>query len=215
MSPPNRYLHIWKSHAKEPYKIDDILPKWPIIWTGTCTYERVMSRVWKSHATSIEVLILKRDLYDSSIRATWLFGTGWRRLVGCLKLQVIFRKRATNYRALLRKITYAENPSYHSTPPCRRDVTLFASHVICKIILQMTSLFDIILLDVIFLCNAKWHHAKWCQIIMSFAKCILQNKIANKDVILQNDILQNDKCHLLNDMMQHDMMQHDMRGGYD
>jgi len=26
---------------------------------------------------------------------------GWRRLIGCLKLQVIFRKRATNYRALL------------------------------------------------------------------------------------------------------------------
>jgi len=31
--------------------------------------------------------------------------TGWRRPVGCLKLQVIFRKRATNYRALLRKMT--------------------------------------------------------------------------------------------------------------
>ena len=28
---------------------------------------------------------------------------GWRRLIGCLKSQVIFRKRATNYRALLRK----------------------------------------------------------------------------------------------------------------
>ena len=28
-------------------------------------------------------------------------GTGWRRLTGCLKLQVIFRKRATNSRALL------------------------------------------------------------------------------------------------------------------
>jgi len=25
---------------------------------------------------------------------------------GCLKLQVVFRKRATNYRALLRKMTY-------------------------------------------------------------------------------------------------------------
>jgi len=38
---------------------------------------------------------------------TEVFGThtGWRRLVGCLKLQVIFCKRATNYRALLQKIT--------------------------------------------------------------------------------------------------------------
>jgi len=31
---------------------------------------------------------------------------GWRRLIGCLQLQVKFRKRATNYRALLRKMTY-------------------------------------------------------------------------------------------------------------
>jgi len=32
--------------------------------------------------------------------------TGWRRCIECLKLQVSFRKRATNYRALLRNITY-------------------------------------------------------------------------------------------------------------
>jgi len=29
--------------------------------------------------------------------------SGWRRPMGCLKLKVIFRKRATNYRALLRR----------------------------------------------------------------------------------------------------------------
>jgi len=32
--------------------------------------------------------------------------TRWRRPIGCLKLQVIFRKRAANYRALLRKMTH-------------------------------------------------------------------------------------------------------------
>jgi len=48
--------------------------------------------------------------------ATFL-GTGWRRLIGCLKLQVIFRKRATDYRALLRKITYEDKASYDPTPP--------------------------------------------------------------------------------------------------
>ena len=32
--------------------------------------------------------------------------TGWRRPIGCLKLQVIFHKRATIYRALLQKMTY-------------------------------------------------------------------------------------------------------------
>jgi len=34
------------------------------------------------------------------------------------KLQVIFRKRATNYRALLRKMTYTNKAFYVSTPPC-------------------------------------------------------------------------------------------------
>jgi len=44
--------------------------------------------------------------------------TGWRRLIGCLKLQVIFRKRATNYSALLRKMTYEDKASYDSAPSC-------------------------------------------------------------------------------------------------
>jgi len=46
--------------------------------------------------------------------ATWT--TGWRRLIGCLKLLVIFCKRATNYRALLRKVTYADEAFYGSLP---------------------------------------------------------------------------------------------------
>jgi len=45
--------------------------------------------------------------------------TGWRRVIGCLKLQVTFRKRATNYRALLRKMTGRDKACYDSTPPCR------------------------------------------------------------------------------------------------
>jgi len=44
---------------------------------------------------------------------------GWRRCIGCLKLQVIFRKRATNSRALWRKMTYKDKASYASSPPSR------------------------------------------------------------------------------------------------
>jgi len=43
---------------------------------------------------------------------------GWQRLIRCLKLQVIFRKRATNYRAHLRKMAYEDQAPYASTPPC-------------------------------------------------------------------------------------------------
>ena len=44
--------------------------------------------------------------------------TGWRRPIGCLKLQIIFRKRATNYRALLRNMSYTDKTSCKSSPPC-------------------------------------------------------------------------------------------------
>jgi len=45
-------------------------------------------------------------------------GTGWRRLIGYPKLQVIFHKRATKYRSLLRKMIYQDKGSYESSPPC-------------------------------------------------------------------------------------------------
>jgi len=44
--------------------------------------------------------------------------TGWRRLMGSRKLQIIFHKRATKYRSLLRKMTYKDKGSYESSPPC-------------------------------------------------------------------------------------------------
>ena len=44
--------------------------------------------------------------------------TGWRRLGGSPKLQIIFHKRATRYRALLLKMTYKDKGSYESWPPC-------------------------------------------------------------------------------------------------
>jgi len=37
--------------------------------------------------------------------------TGWRRLIGSPKLQIIFPKRATKYRSLLRKMTYKDKGS--------------------------------------------------------------------------------------------------------
>jgi len=46
--------------------------------------------------------------------------TGWRRLIGSPKLQIIFHKRATKYRSLLQKMTYKDEGSYESWPPCRR-----------------------------------------------------------------------------------------------
>ena len=41
--------------------------------------------------------------------------------MGCLQLQVVFRKRATKFRALLLKITYKDKASYGSSRPCTFD----------------------------------------------------------------------------------------------
>ena len=49
---------------------------------------------------------------------TLILITGWRRLIGSPKLQIILHKRATKYRSLLRKMTYKDNGSYESSPPC-------------------------------------------------------------------------------------------------
>jgi len=48
--------------------------------------------------------------------------TGWRRCIGCLELQVSFRKRATNHRALWRKMTYQDKTSCACSPPCTGHV---------------------------------------------------------------------------------------------
>jgi len=54
--------------------------------------------------------------------------TGWRRRIECLELQVIFRKRATNCRALLRKMTYKDKASHGSSPPCTIVCALICVH---------------------------------------------------------------------------------------
>ena len=57
--------------------------------------------------------------------------TGWPRPIGCLKLQVIFHKGATNYRALLRKTTYKDKASYGSSPPCVTHLLCYCSLCVC------------------------------------------------------------------------------------
>ena len=57
--------------------------------------------------------------HDLNVRMHNL-NTGWRRLIGPPKLQIIFHKRATKYRSLLQKMTYEDKGSYESSPPCMR-----------------------------------------------------------------------------------------------
>jgi len=50
------------------------------------------------------------------------FTTGLRRLIGSPSWHFIFHKRATKYRALLRKMTCKDKGSYESSPPCTMNI---------------------------------------------------------------------------------------------
>ena len=63
-------------------------------------------------------LLQKNIVYSHYANNSNCINRGWRRPIGCLKFQVIFRKGATNYRALLQKMTYEDKASYDSTPLC-------------------------------------------------------------------------------------------------
>ena len=60
--------------------------------------------------------------WNLTSRFRLLMHKGWQKLIGCLMLQVIFRKRATNSRALLWKMTNKDKASYGSTTPCTHYV---------------------------------------------------------------------------------------------
>jgi len=72
--------------------------------------------------------------YDSTPR-----GTGWRRLIGSPKLQIIFHKRATKYTSLLQKMTYKDKGSdpmslRHPVPrhvPSTREIYIFIYTCLC------------------------------------------------------------------------------------
>ena len=81
--------------------------------------------VWKDVAACM-------SFWGYACSTTWYCNTGWRRLIGSPKLQIIFHKRATKYRALLRKMTYKDKASYESSPPCISKAWLVI-HVICNI----------------------------------------------------------------------------------
>ena len=89
------------------------------IWCiGTCVtwFARMLH-----HDTTHSYITWRIHIWHARI---WRIGTcvqwptKWQRPIGCLKLQVIFRERDTNYRALLRKMTNEDKASDDSTLPC-------------------------------------------------------------------------------------------------
>ena len=84
------------------------------------SWRKCKHETWLNHILAVRDSLI-RDSTHSYL--TWLIHTGWRRLIGSPKLQIIFHKRATKYRSPLRKMTYKDKGSYESSPPCISQIT--------------------------------------------------------------------------------------------
>jgi len=104
-------------------------------------------------------LLCSSDLLWTPYRSQW--ATGWRRPIGCLKLQVIFCKRYTNYRAVLRKMTCEGKASCASWPPCSYSTTLWNHATHCNT-LQHTATRCNTLQHTATHCNTLQHTATHC-----------------------------------------------------
>ena len=122
---------IWTSHGTSWMRIKS--------FRTSVRHMRHSRQICASFSTNMQFEIAKEcmrtwiwihRIYVSLIR------TGWPRLIGSPKLQIIFHKRATKYRSLLRKTIYKDKGSYESSPPCiTSDSHVWKcrdSHSICR-----------------------------------------------------------------------------------
>ena len=80
--------------------------------TNTHTFKYIKTRIYTHEHTHDRILLC-------------IYHTGWRRPIGCLKLLVIYRKRATNHRVLLRRMTCKDKASYGSWPLDMYDTYIY------------------------------------------------------------------------------------------
>jgi len=112
-------IEVQVSFAKEPYKRDNILQKRRIIWSILLT----VATPYHMFHDDLDVCATTNSHVSWLITRRICHVTFWviwhilchKRPIGCLESHVIFRKRATDYRALLRKMTCTNKASYDST----------------------------------------------------------------------------------------------------
>jgi len=90
-------------------------------------------RYWQRSVASFpyirtnSVIVVHMDKYCISAKASECARAARR----CLKSQVFFRERATNYMALFRKMSYHVMAFYGSWPPCRHRMSLSNVSIEC------------------------------------------------------------------------------------
>jgi len=91
------------------------------IYTNIRAYEYIKTQFcMKCTLVILSILCLHIEMSLYTLTQDAFMYTGWQRLIGSPKSQIIFHKRATKHRSLLRKMTYKDKGSYESSPPCTR-----------------------------------------------------------------------------------------------
>jgi len=115
-------LHMWRdsfTYVTWLFNIRDVTHLH--MWHDSVTYvtwlvyicDVIHSHMWRDSFTDVTWLsdthvATRLHRWGDSFTYSGTPGTGWRRLIGSPKLQIIFHKRATKYRSLLRKMTYKD-----------------------------------------------------------------------------------------------------------
>ena len=97
------YIYIYDAIWKKKYIY---------IWRNMHIFN--MTQLWRIFCLLVWCTVAK---VTASPTAREHATTGWRRPIGCLISRITFLKRATNYRALLRKMACKDKASYESSPP--------------------------------------------------------------------------------------------------
>jgi len=114
-------------------------------------------------------IVMYKMIGDLSVEST-----GWQRCIGCLKLQVSFRKRAVNYMALLQSMTNKDKASYASSPPCNMTRTLELKDMMQSNYFASDSFVAVeVVADTLqhsaTLCNTRLHNTPHCNILQHSA----------------------------------------------
>ena len=96
------------NYSRDSSKISVILQRFLSFSNDVCDAVQLLCNNGGTESSDEEAIHQTSSSF--AIRAT-----GWQRLIGSPKLQIIFHKGATRYRSLLRKITYKDKGSYESS----------------------------------------------------------------------------------------------------
>jgi len=127
------YLHIWMHIylSVNQNVLEDTLFHAETRYTRTHTHTHTHTNTHTHTHTHTPAAKCSNQVPLSTLINRFTHDTGWQRLIGSPKSQIIFHKRATKYRALLRKMTYKDKGSYESSPPC----TLLDKTIMCIVYL--------------------------------------------------------------------------------